>query len=185
MEVKEVPMKADRVAARQQFDDFVHRRSDALMRSAYLLTGDRQHAEDLVQTVLARVATRWHLLEQPAAYAHRALYTQSVSWWRRRRVRVVETLAGAVPEVSMPAGPDVELAMMLRAALRRLTPRQRAVLVLRYFEDCSETETAARMGCRVGTVKSQTRHALKRLRALAPELADFAAEPRDEEKVRS
>ncbi|UWZ40812.1 SigE family RNA polymerase sigma factor [Dactylosporangium roseum] len=160
-------------AARRGFDDFVRAESDALIRSAYLLTGDRYHAEDLVQTALARAATRWHKIEEPRAYVYRILYTQSVSWWRRRRIRVVETLTGDVPERQAPAGPDLELAVVLRQALGRLTPRQRAVLVLRFYEDHSEAETAVRLGCRIGTVKSQTRHALDRLRRLAPELAEL------------
>lgn len=152
------------------FEDFVRGEIDALTRTAYLLTGDRQEAEDLVQTVLARLAVRWHRLDTPAAYARRALYTQSVSWWRRRRSRAAETLTGDVPERAAPAGGEPELAVMMRRALARLTPRQRAVLVLRFYEDCTEVETAARLGVRVGTVKSQTRHALQRLRVLAPEL---------------
>ncbi|GAA2626222.1 SigE family RNA polymerase sigma factor [Dactylosporangium fulvum] len=154
------------------FDDFVRGQLDALLRTAYLLTGDRQHAEDLVQTVLARLAVRWQRIDDPAAYARRALYTQSVSWWRRRRSRVVETLTADVPERAGPPGGEPELAVLMRQALARLTPKQRAVLVLRFYEDCSEAETAARLNCRVGTVKSQTRHALARLRVVAPELLD-------------
>jgi RNA polymerase sigma-70 factor (sigma-E family) len=152
------------------FDDFVRAEIDALTRTAYLLTGDRQDAEDLVQTVLARLAVRWQRLDNPAAYARRALYTQSVSWWRRRRSRPVETLTGDLPERAAPPVAEPELAVMMRRALARLTPKQRAVLVLRFYEDCSEAQTAARLGVRVGTVKSQTRHALGRLRVLAPEL---------------
>ena len=160
-------------AAERAFDDFVRAESDALTRSAYLLTGDRHHAEDLVQTVLARLAVRWHGIEDPRRYAYRVLYTQFVSWWRRRRTRVAERLTADVPDSHAPVGPDRELALVLRQALARLTPRQRAVLVLRYFEDLSEADTAVRLGCRIGTVKSQTRHALERLRRLAPELGDL------------
>ncbi|MET7423191.1 SigE family RNA polymerase sigma factor [Dactylosporangium sp. NPDC005555] len=152
------------------FDDFVRGELDALTRSAYLLTGDRQDAEDLVQTVLAKLAVRWQRIDDPAAYARRVLYTQSVSWWRRRGSRVPETLTGDPPERPAPPGGEPELAMVMRHALARLTPKQRAVLVLRFYEDCTEAETAARLGVRLGTVKSQTRHALDRLRILAPEL---------------
>jgi RNA polymerase sigma-70 factor (sigma-E family) len=160
-------------AARQSFDDFVRTESAALIRSANLLTGDRHHAEDLVQTALARAVTRWHQIDEPRAYVYRVLHTEFVNWWRRRRVRVAETLTGDVPERQAPAGPDPELAVVLRQALARLTPRQRTVLVLRFYEDHSEAETAARLGCPIGTVKSQTRHALDRLRRLAPELAEL------------
>lgn len=156
---------------RRAFEEFARAETDALLRSAFLLTGDRHHAEDLVQVALAQVATRWRKIEDPAAYVRRVLYTQSVSWWRRRRSRVVEKLTADLPERQAPVTGEPEVAMMLRKALGRLTARQRAVLVLRFYEDLSETETATRLGCRVGTVKSQTRHALLRLRRLSPEIA--------------
>jgi RNA polymerase sigma-70 factor (sigma-E family) len=160
-------------AARRSFDDFVRGESGALIRSAYLLTGDQHHAEDLVQTTLARAAIRWHSINEPHRYVYRILYTQFVSWWRRRRIRVVETLTAEPPEHREATGTDVELAMVMRQALDRLTPRQRAVLVLRFYEDLSEAETAVRLGCRVGTVKSQTKHALDRMRRVAPELGEL------------
>ncbi|WFE26629.1 SigE family RNA polymerase sigma factor [Solwaraspora sp. WMMD791] len=160
--------------AHQAFDAFVRRERDGLFRAAYLLTGDRHHAEDLVQTALARMVRRWGTVDEPAAYVRRVLYTQFVSWWRRRRSRGVETLVADVPESHAPPPAEPELAMVLAAALDRLTPRQRAVLVLRFYEDRTESDTAVLLGCRVGTVKSQTRHALQRLRQVAPELADFA-----------
>ncbi|MDI6100368.1 SigE family RNA polymerase sigma factor [Actinoplanes sp. NEAU-A12] len=160
--------------ARRRFESFARAETDGLLRAAYLLTGDRHHAEDLVQTALAEVATRWRKVDDPAAYARRVLYTQAVSWWRRRRSRVVESLTAELPERQVPAFGEPELSMTLREALGRLTPKQRAVLILRFYEDLSETQTAARLGCRLGTVKSQTRHALRRLRQVAPELASFA-----------
>ncbi|QGN50033.1 SigE family RNA polymerase sigma factor [Micromonospora sp. WMMD558] len=158
--------------ARDGFADFVRAETAGLTRFAYLLTGDRHHAEDLVQVALARVAVRWERLDDPAAYLRRVLYTQAASWWRWLRSRPPERLGGAPPERASP-DEDADLRLVLRAALARLTVRQRAVLVLRYYEDRTEIETAALLGCRVGTVKSQTRHALGRLRVLAPELAEL------------
>ncbi|MFF0366993.1 SigE family RNA polymerase sigma factor [Micromonospora sp. NPDC005087] len=157
---------------RDGFADFVRAETAGLTRFAYLLTSDRHHAEDLVQVALARVAVRWERLDDPAAYLRRVLYTQAASWWRWRRARPPERLGGALPERAGP-GDDTDLRLVLQAALARLTVRQRAVLVLRYYEDRTETETAVLLGCRVGTVKSQTRHALGRLRVLAPELAEL------------
>ncbi|MEK8108173.1 SigE family RNA polymerase sigma factor [Micromonospora sp. M12] len=145
-----------------------------MTRFAYLLTGDRHHAEDLVQVALARVAVRWERIEDPPAYLRRVLCTQAASWWRWRRARPSERLGALLPERSGP-GDDVDLRLVLSAALARLTVRQRAVLVLRYYEDRTETETAALLGCRVGTVKSQTRHALARLRVLAPSWPSLSA----------
>ncbi|NBE85197.1 SigE family RNA polymerase sigma factor [Micromonospora rubida] len=160
-------------AARAGFVEFVRAESAGLTRFAYLLTGDRHHAEDLVQVALARVAVRWERLDEPGAYVRRVLYTQAASWWRWRRARPPEQLDGFVPDRPAGLGDDADLRVVLQAALARLTVRQRAVLVLRYYEDRTETETADLLGCRVGTVKSQTRHALGRLRTLAPELAEL------------
>ena len=162
---------------RSAFDDFVRAEIKALIRVAYLLTGDSYHAEDLVQMALVKVATHWQRIEDPAAYARRVVYTQSASWWRHRHRRIVEFVTPQVPDRPAPEPPELEVAMVLRAALSRLTARQRAVLVLRFYEDCSEAETAARLNCRVGTVKSQTRHALNRLRKIAPELTDISNRP--------
>ncbi|MEV4761527.1 SigE family RNA polymerase sigma factor [Micromonospora chokoriensis] len=157
---------------RDSFADFVRAETAGLTRLAYLLTGDRHHAEDLVQVALARVAVRWERVADPHAYLRRVLCTQAASWWRWRRARPPERLDGVVPERPDP-GDDAEVRLVLWTALARLTVRQRAVLVLRYYEDRTETETAALLGCRVGTVKSQARHALRRLRVLAPELAEL------------
>ncbi|WP_312033770.1 SigE family RNA polymerase sigma factor [Actinoplanes sp. TBRC 11911] len=161
--------------AEDEFDTFVRARTHALLRSAYLLTGDQQLAEDLVQSALTRTHQSWKRLAHSGnaeAYARRTMYHLQVSWWRRRRV------AEVLPE-RMPDRPgredhagEVSLRLALREALARLTARQRAVLVLRFFEDCTEREVADMLGVSIGTVKSQTAKALARLRTIAPELAD-------------
>jgi len=166
--------------AEESFRLFVATRSHALGRTAYLLTGDVQLAEDLVQTALYRAAARWERLVtdgHPEAYVRRILVNEHVSWWRRHRGR--EVLA-AEPAQLVPGQPsaddDAATRLTVRAALALLTPKQRAVLVLRCFDDLTEVETAATLGCAVGTVKSQTRHALSRLRVLAPELRELVRE---------
>lgn len=164
-----------------EFETWVEARSLQLARTAYLLVGDRGLAEDLLQDTLARVAERWVAVSRrgsPDAYARKVMFHLAVDWWRRRRARP-ELLLSQPPDLASGAaagGLEDELVarMNLRAALSRLTPRQRAVLVLRFFEDCSETQVAELLGCSVNTVKSQTRHALTRLRQLAPELLELA-----------
>ncbi|MET7395546.1 SigE family RNA polymerase sigma factor [Dactylosporangium sp. NPDC005572] len=175
-----VPSEPD--DGRPGFDEFVRTRTAALWRTAYLMTGDRHHAEDLLQIALERAAVRWNKLDRPEAYVRRVLYTQSVSWWRGRQRRVKEVLVDVVPESAGPPG-EPEVRIMLAQALRRLTPKQRAVLVLRYYEDYSEEDTARLMRVAVGTVKSQTRHALRRLRELAPELTGLLGDPAGPESL--
>lgn len=169
-------------ATQAGFTAFVGARSAALGRTALLLTGDRQLAEDLLQEALARTAARWERVVaggDPEPYVRRILYTCAVDGWRRRRVREV---LGPVPEATgAHDGDAAERRIVLRDALARLTPRQRAVLVLRFYEDATEVQAAELLGCSVSTVKSQTRHALGRLRVLAPELADAFGPPVPEE----
>ncbi|GAA0940387.1 SigE family RNA polymerase sigma factor [Nonomuraea longicatena] len=153
------------------FRDFVAARSPALMRLGFLLTGGDQHAaEDLVQTALAKLAAKWRRVEAPEAYVRQVMYRQQVSWWRA---------AGRRPEVVRAELPDLpdndahgrsELRMVLRGALARLTPRQRAVVILRYYEDLPERDVAQVLGCSVGTVRSTAHRSLARLREVAPEL---------------
>lgn len=144
----------------------------ALLRSAYLLTGDLHRAEDLVQEALVKVALRWRRLRSghPTAYARRVIARDHVSLWRRRgrEVPVAEPVA-ADPAVST----DPDAVLVVQRALARLTPAQRAVVVLRHFEDLTERETAEVLGVAVGTVKSQNASALARLRTGAPELLDL------------
>lgn len=160
------------------FEVWAVARSPQLSRTAYLLTGDLHLAEDLVQETLTRVAERWTVLTRrgdPDAYARRVMYHRSIDWWRRRRSRP-ETVSGHPPELARADDTEPILdRVVLRDALLRLTPRQRAVLVLRFFEDRSEQQAAQLLGCSVNTVKSQTRHALQRLRELAPDLLELSS----------
>lgn len=141
-----------------------------LLRSAYLLTGDLHRAEDLVQEAFVKVAMRWDRLREgnPTAYARTIIVRDNISWWRRRREVLVEDPVGA-PAVSS----DPDAAMVVRRALARLTPAQRAVVVLRHFDDLSVEDTAAILRVAPGTVKSQNAAALARLREGAPELLDL------------
>jgi RNA polymerase sigma-70 factor (sigma-E family) len=159
------------------FREFVVHRSPALSRVAYLLTGDHHLAEDLLQAALARAFPRWRWIRDgdPTAYVRRIMYHQHISWWRRRRV--VEVAGWHGPD---PAGADSSEASALRltlvAALRRLTPRQRAVLVLRFYEDLTETQVARELGLTVGTVKRHGHDGLDRLRTIAPDLVEAATD---------
>jgi RNA polymerase sigma-70 factor (sigma-E family) len=165
-----------------EFSSFARDRSPALLRSAYLLTGDQQLAEDLVQASLARTYVAWRRLDHPAnaeAYTRKVMYRLQISSWRRRKLR--ESVTADLPEPRRE-GRDptdaVDTRIVLHAALLKLPPRQRAVLVLRFFEDRTEAEAADLLEITVGTVKSQAAKGLARLRAIAPELADPYTEER-------
>jgi RNA polymerase sigma-70 factor (sigma-E family) len=158
------------------FRDFVDAHRRDLLRAAWLLTGDWQRAEDLVQTALAKTWPNWTRLRASGddhldAYVRRVLYTTYATWWRRRWRDEVPT--STLPDRSADGGSAAYDAADGRAALwplvRRLPPRQRAVIVLRYFEDQSEAATAAALGCSIGTVKSQTAKALAHLRLTVDE----------------
>lgn len=163
-------------AGPEGFRDFVVARSPALARTAYLLTGDRGLAEDLLQEALTRVASRWPKVAgsgDPEPYVRKVLYHCAVDGWRRRRLReVLHASPAAQVADAGDAAEHTTQRVALQVALAKLTPNQRAVLVLRFFEDLTETQTAAALGCSVSTVKSQTRHALQRLQQLSPSLVD-------------
>ncbi len=156
---------------RPDFDDFVAARSSALRRTAYLLTGDHALAEDLVQTALAKAWFSWErITDSPEGYVRKILVNTYASWWRRKwngeqpTEELPETVA-TDPSAASDSGLD------LLAAMARLPKRQRAVVVLRYFEDLTETQAAEVLGCSVGTVKSQLSRAIAKLRldpALTP-----------------
>jgi RNA polymerase sigma-70 factor (sigma-E family) len=157
------------VSDRDSFEQYVAARRGALLRTAYLLTGDAHDAEDLVQVALVKVVPRWaRIADDPEAYVRKVLVHESVSRWRRRRWREVHT--DRLPDAATE-GPSAER-VALQQALVRLPPRQRAVIVLRYYDDLTEAETARLLGIAVGTVKSQARDALVRLRQLVPDLGD-------------
>jgi RNA polymerase sigma-70 factor (sigma-E family) len=157
----------------QEFTEWAAGCQRGLLRSAYLLTGDLHRAQDLVQEALVKVAMRWTRLRDgnPTAYARTIIVRDNVSWWRRRRDTSVAEPVDLATAAAVSSDPEV--ALVVRRALARLTHAQRAVLVLRHFDDLSERETADLLGVSVGTVKSQNAAALGRLRTGAPELLDL------------
>lgn len=158
---------------RESFEEWARARQQRFVRAAYLMTGDFQRAEDLVQEALIRAAQRWDTLRdgQPDAWVRTVIFREHVSWWRRVRR---ETVTDQPPESGHVA--PGEAPVMVQAALALLTHKQRAVLVLRYLEDLSVAETAAVLGVTHGTVKKQSSVALARLREVAPGLEELVEE---------
>jgi RNA polymerase sigma-70 factor (sigma-E family) len=147
------------------FSDYVAARSPALLRTAYLLTGNRADAEDLLQTTLAKTYLAWDRIRDREAldgYVRRTMVNTQTSFWRRKRP---ESLYDTPPDLpGRDAHADSDLHDALWGALAKLGRKQRAVLVLRYYEDLTEADTAALLGISVGTVKSTTSRALAVLR---------------------
>ncbi|WP_328990773.1 SigE family RNA polymerase sigma factor [Kribbella sp. NBC_01245] len=160
----------------ESFDAFVIARSGRLLRTAYLLTQDHALAEDLVQTALAKAWFSWHRIEggDPEPYVRKVIVNTYSTWWRRK-------WNGEQPTDELPEGTALGSSVEDRAdvwqALQRLPRRQRAVIVLRFYEDLTEAETARILGCTTGTVKSQTSKALAKLR-LDPSLLSSDKEAR-------
>ena len=157
------------MSATEEFEEFARARLSQLYRTAWLLTGDRHHAEDLVQDTLANLLKVWHRIENPNAYARTALVRTFIS--QRRRKSWGERPTGVLPEVVERAG-DVELRVALQSALRELAPLDRAVLVLRFFEDRSVEQVALDLGKKTSAITTRTARALERLRAVLGEGAD-------------
>ncbi len=157
-----------------EFDAFVRARTPALLRTAYLLTGDQHRAEDLVQDALIRTHRAWKRLHDsnPDAYTRKVMYHLQISWWRRGRTAEVSMQEMPEPAVRRPPDDSPLLKHDLKVALRQLTTKQRAVIVLRFFEDQTESATAELLGVSVGTVKSQTARALARLRVIVPQFEE-------------
>jgi len=153
---------------RADFDRFVADSSDTLLRTAYLIVWDLGEAEDLVQETLLEVARRWpriRRMERPLAYARRILVNRALSGSARRTRRRQELTAAmpSEPAVVVDGAAEIGAADELMSALATLPPRQRAVLVLRYFLDLPEAEVAAALKCSLGTVKSTASRGLARL----------------------
>ena len=150
---------------REAFRSFVAARSTGLLRTAYLLTGNRSDAEDLLQNTLAKTFLAWDRIRDHEAldgYVRKVMVNTQTSFWRRRRP---ELPYDEVPDVGSPDRTgESDLHDALWQALATLPTRQRAMVVLRYYEDLSEAETAAVLGISVGTVKSTTSRALLKLR---------------------
>ena len=150
---------------REAFHAFVVARSSALLRTAYLLTGNRADAEDLLQATLAKTYLAWDRIREREAldgYVRRTMINTQNSFWRRKRP---ESLYDEVPDApgrDVPADSDLHDALW--GALAQLSGKQRAMVVLRYYEDLSEADTASVLGVSVGTVKSTTSRALSKLR---------------------
>ncbi|MEV6861908.1 SigE family RNA polymerase sigma factor [Streptosporangium subroseum] len=148
------------------FGAFVAARATSLLRVAYLACGDETEAEDLLQTALERTYKNWERVacyDNPDAYVRRVIINAAINRARRRAILSIIPMHSP-PETSARAS-DPDLFHVLMDALRTLPPRQRAVIVLRYWEDLSETQTAEVLGCAVGTVKSQASKAMAKLRS--------------------
>ncbi|MFE4971071.1 SigE family RNA polymerase sigma factor [Kitasatospora sp. NPDC056651] len=158
-------MGAHKTVRDEEFRAFAGSAWSRLLRTAYLLAGDRHGAEDLVQQALERAYVHWNKVraaDDPNAYVRRILINEHA---RRFRRRLTEHPVEAFPDRPAPGGSDPDDRAVLLAALAALPPRQREAVVLRYWEDLSESQTAAAMGCSVGTVKSQAAKGLAKLRA--------------------
>lgn len=164
----------------EEFSAYMGARQAALLRTAYLLTGDLASAEDLLQTALAKLYLSWDKVREREAldgYVRRIMVNENTSLWRRawkRREHTTEVL----PETPVHDEYDDGLGAALWRHVQTLPPKQRAVIVLRYYEELSEAETADALGISVGTVKSQASRALAGLRQRAPQSLD----PREEER---
>jgi RNA polymerase sigma-70 factor (sigma-E family) len=166
------PAEMAAVTPVNEFETYVRSHGSQLSRTAFLLTGDRHLAEDLVQASLAKAAVRWGRIVaagDPTPYVRQVMVHQATAWRRRRSHG--EVPIAVVPDRAHDGSPEVgvDRRERLRQALMRVPARQRVAVVLRFYEDLSEADTARAMGCSVGTVKSQTAKGLARLRELLGE----------------
>lgn len=149
-----------------EFSEFMAARWAPLFRTAYLITGDRHQAEEVLQSALAKTYVGWDRIRNKQAadaYVRKAIVQTAASGWRKRRREHLTEKPLDLVDADRTAGTDDRLALWTH--ILALPPRMRATLVLRYYEDLSEAQTAAELGCSVGSVKSQTSRALERLRA--------------------
>ena len=177
--------EVDRQSVRDaEFSEYMAARQPSLLRTAYLLTGDRHTAEDLVQTALAKLYLSWDKVQRRElvdGYVRRILVNEHNSLWRRPWKKR-ETTTSELPDVAGPADPTGHHDADLWALVQSLPRKQRAAVVLRYYEELSEAETAEVLGVSVGTVKSQTSRALATLRTRAGDLGSPASIEAEEER---
>jgi RNA polymerase sigma-70 factor (sigma-E family) len=161
---------------RTAFADFVAARSPALHRAAYLMVGDVGLAQDLVQEALTKTYVAWPRLREAGnaeAYTRKVITNTAITWFRRKGWNA-ERVTEHLPETVEAGHADrVSDRAALMAALAQLPPRQRAAIVLRFYDDLTEAQTAAAMDCAVGTVKSQVSAGLAKLRALLGDAVDL------------
>ena len=166
----------------ERFTDFVRAHSASLFRAGYLLTGDYQRAEDLLQSTLVRLYQRWtrvEAMDRPVGYARKILVNQAFSWWRRRASSEAPQLVLREPRWGGGVDEVTEHERVWKAVMS-LPPRQRAVTVLRFYEDLSEAEIAETLGVARGTVKSHGHAATRRLAELLDEPSPTPAAPTEE-----
>lgn len=166
----------------QAFAAFVAARSGSLLRCAYLLTGEHAQAEDLLQATLIKVYLSWHRVRDHGAvegYTRTVMTRTHISWWRRPARR--ESASANLPETAVGPVSSIDERDEMWRLLSTLGPRQRAVLVLRFYEDLTEAEIARVLECSVGTVKSQVSRGLARLREQASMPNDGGRSPLREE----
>lgn len=155
-----------------EFREFVRTRWPTLFRAAYLLTGQHEEAEDLLQAALIKTLGRWRRLEQPEAYVRKVMYFHQVSRWRLLswgRERSTADLPETADQRDATAQTDLRLSLV--AALQHLTAGQRAVVVLRFYHDLPDDEIAGTLGISPGVVRTHSHRALAKLRKLCPELS--------------
>jgi RNA polymerase sigma-70 factor (sigma-E family) len=179
-------------ADRTSFEQFVEGSSSRMLTTAMLLTGhNRADAEDLLQTVLERAFRRWRRIcrtGDPSPYVRQMLVNASIDRWRLLRRRPEQPLGpdDVLPVAAGLFGPDQSAAIadqdLLWRALAQLPPGQRAILVLRYYEDLTEAQTAAVLGCSVGSVKTQASRALAKMRGIVG-ITDCRSRPPDKPKL--
>lgn len=148
------------------FTSFVQAEQARLIRMATLICGDPMLAQDLVQEALIKLADHWDTVDHPKAFVRQVISRDSISWWRRwRRESLTDEFPETPPTHHTDSAEAIARAHDLRAALRTLPQRQRTAIVLRYFEDLTEAQTAELMGVRLGTIKSLCHTAMNTLRA--------------------
>ncbi|HET8987079.1 MAG TPA: SigE family RNA polymerase sigma factor [Humibacillus sp.] len=155
------------------FTAYVRARQASFARFAYLLTGDPHSAQDLVQSALAKVYGKWdHIaaVDHPDAYVRKVMVNEHTTWWRRQWRHRERTDSELIRVLEPPAAAEPTHDGDLWGHVRNLAPQQRAAVVLRYYEDLSEAQTAEILGCTVGTVKSHTSRAIRSLRATMTEV---------------